>query len=251
MREEKVFFINPRGERLAGVLHHPQSGNSRGAVILCHGMESNKESGKLVFLSQALGQRGMLTLRFDFACVGESSGKFEDITYSGEMEDLKAAFSFIRARHAGKIAILGSSMGGTVALLFAAQNADVSTVVTVAAPVHPERFTSRLLTPEQIQQWRERRHTFYHGQRINVSLLHDLEQINVPEAVKRISCPVLILHGDMDDVVPVEEAHELHEYITGEKTLSILNGADHRFSDMLHMHRAISEAIEWLCEHAC
>ena len=250
MRDEKVFFINPCGETLAGILHQPRSADPRGAVILCHGMESNKESDKLVFLSQALAERGMLALRFDFACVGESSGKFEDITYTGEVGDLETAFSFIRDRHTGKIGILGSSMGGTVALLFAAQNPEVAAVVTVAAPVHPERFASRLLTPEEIQQWRNRGHTFYHGQRINVSLLDDLEQINVPEAAKKISCPVLILHGDRDDVVPVEEAHELHECINGEKKLSILNGADHRLSDAQHMNRALSEAMEWLCEHA-
>ena len=249
MPNEKVSFTNSRGDTLAGVLHYPQAHNADGAVILCHGMESNKESDKLTFLSHALTQRGMLTLRFDFAYGGKSSGRFENITYSGEVEDLKTAFSFIRVRHAGKIAILGSSMGGTVALLFAAQNRDVSTVVTVAAPVHPERFTSRLLTAEQLQQWRDTEHTFYHGQRINVSLLHDLEQINVADAAKRISCPVLILHGDMDDVVPVEEAHELHRYIPGTKKLSILKGADHRFSDPSLMHQAVSEAIEWLCEH--
>jgi len=79
MSEEKVFFDNQQGERLAGILHHPQSGNARGAVILCHGMESSKESEKLVFLGHALAQRDMLALRFDFACAGESSGKFENI----------------------------------------------------------------------------------------------------------------------------------------------------------------------------
>ena len=171
----------------------------------------------------------MLALRFDFACAGES-GKFEEITYSSEVEDLQAAFSLC-AIGTEKIAVLGSSMGGTVALLFAAQHTGVATVVTIAAPVHPERFASRLLTPAQVQEWRKMGYTFYHGQRINVSLLHDLEKLNVPEAAKKISCPVFILHGDRDDVVPVEEAHELHEYLPGSKRLFILKGADHRLSD--------------------
>jgi putative redox protein len=250
MREEKVFSVNATGETLAGILHYPQSGNARGAVILCHGMESSKESEKLVFLGQALAQRDMLALRFDFACAGESSGEFENITYSGEVEDLKAAFLFMRTRYTGKIAILGSSMGGTVALLFAAQNPEVASVVTVAAPLHPERFLWRLSTPEELQQWRDRGFTLYHGQRINVSLLDDLERINVPDAAKRVSCPVLILHGDRDEVVPVEEAHELHRYIPGAKKLSILQGGDHRLSDPLVMNRAVGEAMDWLCEYA-
>jgi putative redox protein len=213
-------------------------------------MESNKESEKLVFLGQALAQRDMLALRFDFACVGESTGCFENITYSGEVEDLKAAFLFMRTRYGGKIAILGSSMGGTVTLLFAAQSPEVSAVVTIAAPLHPERFLWRLSTPEELQQWRERGFTLYHGRRINVSLLDDLERMNVSDAAKEISCPVLILHGDRDDVVPVEEAHELHRYIPSAKKLSILKGGDHRLSDPSLMNRVVREAMDWLCAYA-
>jgi alpha/beta superfamily hydrolase len=41
-------------------------------------MESNKDSEKLIFLGQQLAQRGILTLRFDFSYVGESSGKFKE-----------------------------------------------------------------------------------------------------------------------------------------------------------------------------
>jgi|SRR5215467_13291264 len=249
MREEKVFFTNPGRETLAGILHYPSSGNARGAVILCHGMESSKESDKLIVLSRTLAQRGMFALRFDFACVGESTGSFENITYSAEVEDLQAAFSFMRARHAGKIGILGSSMGGTVALLFAARNPDVAALVTLAAPLHPERFLSRLSTPAELQQWRERGFTFYHGQRINVSLLNDLEKMNVPFALEKINCPVLILHGDRDDVVPVEEAHELHHHLAEISKLSILAGADHRISDPSLMERTLSEAVDWFCEH--
>ena len=115
MREEKVSFANPGGQKLDGVLHHPQAGIPRGGVILCHGMESNKDSDKLVLFSRELARLNLLALRFDFACA--DPGKFEEITYSGEVEDLVAAFSFIRDRHSEKIAVLGSSMGGTVATL--------------------------------------------------------------------------------------------------------------------------------------
>ncbi|NIM20793.1 MAG: osmotically inducible protein C, partial [Candidatus Latescibacteria bacterium] len=92
--EEIVSFPNTRGEILRGVLDRPDGTKAHAAAILCHGMESNKESEKIVSLSRSLAQRGILTLRFDFSYVGESSGKFADITYSGEVEDLRAAFDF-------------------------------------------------------------------------------------------------------------------------------------------------------------
>jgi len=248
MREEKISFTNSRGDTLSGVLHHAEKHSARGAVILCHGMESDKKSEKLVFLSRELARRGVLTLRFDFSYVGESSGKFEDITYSGEVEDLQAAYALLGSRDAGKTAILGSSMGGTVALMFAAREPTAAALVTISAPLHPEKFPDRILTPAQLRDWRERGFTLYNGQRLNVTLLQDLESIDVRACARKVTCPVLILHGDADDVVPVEEAYELHECLTSPKRLSILQGADHRFSNPETMRRTVSEALDWLTE---
>src|SRR5215831_6265708 len=98
MREENCSFVNRRGQALSGVLHHPHVAPPQGGVIVCHGMESNKESDKLVFLSRELARRNLLALRFDFACAVES-GRFKEITYRGEVEDLQAAFE--HGRHSG------------------------------------------------------------------------------------------------------------------------------------------------------
>jgi pimeloyl-ACP methyl ester carboxylesterase len=247
--EENVSFKNCRGDLLSGVLHVPETAPARAAAILCHGMDSSKNSGKLVFLGDALAARGLLALRFDFAYVGESNGKFEDLTCSGEVEDLRAAYEFVQTRHSGRIAIFGSSLGGTVALLFAARERDVAALVTLAAPVHPENFPRRILNAAQLEEWRRRGFIIHNGQRMNVSLLDDLEKIDVPAAAREIRCPVLILHGDADLVVPPADGRELYECLPGVKHLSILPGGDHRISDPALMRRALGEAQEWLIEH--
>lgn len=249
MFEEKVSFSTSSGKTLAGTLHHPLDQIRRGTVILCHGMDSNRNSEKLIHLGRVLARRGIATLRFDFAYVGESSEKFADITYSGEVEDLRAACSFMRDRYAGKIGVLGSSMGGTVALLFAAEEPDIAALVAIAAPVHPEAFPRRILNPEQLQRWRERGFTFYNGQRLNLTLLEDLETINVLQAARKVACPALIIHGDADEVVPVEEAHELNACLAGRKKLMIMKGTDHRLSDPVMMQQALTEVVDWLTEH--
>jgi len=246
---ERISFPNSRGDMLVGVLHHPMENHSTGAAILCHGMESHKNSEKLIFLGRELAQRGILALRFDFSYVGESSGKFEDITYSGEVEDLRAAYELVRQHRDGKIAIFGSSMGGTVALMFAAAEPQVAALATLAAPLHPETFPNRVLSPAGLQRWRERGYTRYNGQRLNLAMLEDLESIDVPAAARKIDCPVLILHGDADEVVPVAEAHELHGCLKNSKRLSILKDADHRLSDRATMQRAMLEALDWLTDH--
>jgi putative redox protein len=247
--EEKISFTINGAKTIVGILHHPVGVSPRGAIILCHGMDSTKNSEKLVSLVRDLATRGFLTLRFDFAYVGESSEQFEDITYSGEVEDLRAAWSFMRDRYSGGIGILGSSMGGTVALLFAAEEPSVAALVTIAAPVHPEAFPGRVLSRDALQKWRERGFTFYNRQRLNSALLEDLEMINVVESARKIGCPVLIIHGDNDEIVPVEEALELNACISGEKKLLILRGTDHRLSDPVTMQEALTEAVYWLTAH--
>lgn len=248
MIEEKIAFTVPTGETLAGVLHHPAADAPESAVILCHGMDSHKNSEKLVYLGRALARRGVLALRFDFRYVGESNGEFADITYSGEVADLGAAYAFVQQRHPARTAILGSSMGGTVALLFAGQEPRVAALVTVAAPIHPEAFPRRVLTDQQLQQWRERGFTIYHGQRLNATLLQDLERLDVLASARKVTCPTLVIHGEADEVVPVAEARELHACLTSPKKLCILKGTDHRFSDPHIQQRTLDGAVDWLAQ---
>ena len=247
--EEELSFRTGNGDTLSAVLHYPSQPACHGAAILCHGMDSAKNSEKLIFLARSLAERGIPAMRFDFRYVGASSGRFADITYSGEVEDLKAAYDFVQRRRLGKTVLFGSSMGGTVALLCAAQEPDIAAIVTLAAPVHPENFPTRMLTPKQLEHWRERGYTTYNGQRLNVALLEDLDTLDVAQTARQVRCPVLILHGDADEVVPVAEAYELHDCLTGPKRLSIFPGVDHRFSNPLVMRQAMSEALDWLAEH--
>ncbi len=249
MHEEQITFSNPHHQTLVGILHHPATAQPSAAVILCHGMESSKESKKIVTLSRQLAERGILALRFDFAGSGESEGKLEEITYSGEVVDLRAAYDFVLRYKPKKIGVLGSSMGGTVALLFAAEEKNVAALVTIAAPVHPERFSERLLTPEETRQWRTEGYIVYHEQRLNVSLLDDVEKIDVPGAARKVACPALVIHGDRDDTVPVEEGRELYAALGGAKKLCILEGANHRLTEPAELQTAVAETIDWLTQH--
>jgi dipeptidyl aminopeptidase/acylaminoacyl peptidase len=244
-REERITFQNPRGEKLAGILHRPAA-RADAAVVLCHGMESSKESEKITALSRRLAEREILALRFDFAGSGESEGKFEEMTYSGEVEDLRAAYSFLLRYEPKKVGIFGSSMGGTVAVLFAGQEKTVAALATLAAPLHPEKFRDKLLTPEEARQWRARGYIVYHDRRLNISLLDDAEQLDVPKAARGISCPALVIHGDRDDTVPVEEGRELFAALAGPKRLCIIEGSDHRLTDPAHLQKALAESIDWL-----
>lgn len=245
--EERVAFTNRRGQRLCGIAHRPDR-PPKAAAILCHGMGSSKESEKFILLGRDLSARGVLALRFDFACSGESEGKFEEVTYSGEAEDIAAAYDVVAQTGVEKIGVVGSSMGGTAALLFAAGGPPLAALATIAAPVHPEKFAERFLTDQLRREWRERGFIVYQGLRLNSTLLEDVERLDVAAAARKISAPVLVLHGDRDATVPVDEARELYGALAGPKRLVILKDADHRLTGA-HLQKAVDETTQWLTQY--
>lgn len=239
---ERVEFAGRRGNRLVGLWHH---GGGKRAVILCHGMESSKEGTKSVRLAHALAAAGCAALRFDFSYAGESDGEFADLTVSGEVEDLAGAWRFAAARTEGPIGVIGSSLGGTVALLFAAEEPSVAALATIAAVAYTGRF-ARALSAEQRETWRRDGIYEWQGMRLRPHFLDDVERLDVPCAVKRIRCPLLVTHGTADTVVPSEDAEAIAAGASAAVTLRLYDGADHRFSDPVLLDQLLRDLVSWI-----
>ena len=242
-------FENSRGEKLAGVMHVPDRGASRAGAVLCHGMESNKSSAKIVAMSQFLRDRGLTAFRFDFAGSGESAGDFAEISYSRQVDDLSAAVSHLVGTGVERVGLIGSSMGGSVALLYAGGGMRVAGLATIAAPSDPLEIVRQFSTQEDLDAWEESGFTEYHGRRLNRTFLDDVRQLDIVGAATHITCPVLVIHGDADETVPVEQAHRVYGALRADKKLRILPGADHRLSAPEDMAAAIQDAQDWIVRH--
>ena len=68
-------------------------------------------------------------------------------------------------------------------------------------------------------------------------------------AARKVRCPLLIIHGDKDETVPMDEAYELYGIVAGSKRLYILQGGDHRLSNPSLLKRAVDESIDWITLH--
>ena len=247
--ERQVTFSNGRGERLAGALHLPPGETGSLGVILCHGMESSKESLKLLHLGGTLSRAGYMVLRFDFTGAGESTGDFESITCTRQVEDLEAAHELLKEQGVARVGIIGSSMGGTTALVYAGAAEGVAALVTLAAPFNPRELLERDFPPEAVARWRERGFVEFNGHPLTTDFLEEALTLDVAGAVARITCPVLVIHGDADPIVPVKQARELHAALPGEKGLCILPGADHRLTREKDRGAALEQAEEWMARH--
>jgi len=210
-------------------------------------MESTKEGTKHRLLGERLSRAGLAVLRFDFSYVGESEGEFADLTFRGEVEDLAGAWEFFQARAGGPIGVLGSSMGGTVALLFAAGEPRVRALVTIAAVAEPARLLAEL-RPLELERWRRDGVFSLGGVKLKKSFLEDVETLDVAAACRRISCPTFIAHGDADRVVPPADAETIAGALAGERRVKLYPGADHRFSKASDLAELLADASRWLEE---
>ncbi|MCC6849183.1 MAG: alpha/beta fold hydrolase [Deltaproteobacteria bacterium] len=240
-----------RGPRLAGVLHLPAGvadPAGRPAVVLCHGMESTKEGAKHQALAARLSARGYVCLRFDFSYVGESEGRFEDLTISGEIEDLGGVVDWLTDRGATSFGLVGSSLGGTVAVVFAGSDPRVRALVTIAAVALPLGILERM-SPDAVEAWRRHGLRGERGERIGSGFLDDLGRVDVLGAARRLAAATLVAHGADDRVVPVTDAHALFAAMPEPKRLVVTPACDHRYSDTAHLEALIDGAVDWIAGH--
>ncbi len=137
--EETLTFTDKTGNHIAGVLATPAGGTHRLAV-LCHGFLSNKNSATNKALTAMLIPLGIATLRFDFLGHGESGGPFERLTVGAAVQQTLAAIMVGASRGYRDVALVGSSFGGLVAILAAAEHGSHCTRhYTQPAPSSPRR----------------------------------------------------------------------------------------------------------------
>ncbi len=243
-----VTMTSRRGVRLAGVLHLPAGVDEPGgrpAVVLCHGMESTKEGTKHQALAARLTALGYVCLRFDFSYVGESGGRFEDLTISGEVADLGGAVDYLTSRGTPSFAVIGSSLGGTVAVLFAGDDPRVRVLATIAAVAVPLGIVERM-SPAAVEAWRRTGVRAEGGGRLGRGFLDDLERVDVLAAARRTAAATLVTHGDADHVVPVGDAYALYAALPEPKALAITPGCDHRYSDSTHLDALLDRIVDWV-----
>ncbi len=123
--EQALTFKDHEGHRVSGILASPPSHTDR-ATVLCHGFLSNKNSMTNKTLTTLLCERGIASFRFDLFGQGESEGPFEQITVSLAVKQALAALDLVASKGYRWIGLVGSSFGGLVALMAAAQWSSLS-----------------------------------------------------------------------------------------------------------------------------
>jgi len=282
MIEQALTFYDSLGHRSSGVLAEPDRPTDR-LVVLCHGFLSNKNSTTNKVLTAQLVEQDIATLRFDFFGQGESQGPFERITVSIALAQALAALDLAASKGHRRIGLIGSSFGGLVAILAAAQWSHPPAPGAIA-PTRPEpakpgscpegRAPSRALAclglkcpvpdfeemlrlefgPEGIAEWKRTGTipdvTGRHDRvKLHFAFCEDCARHKGYEAASAVAAPTVIVQGDQDEYVPLHQSQRLMESLTTEKALHVLPGADHGFSKGDDFRRMTTLLIDWMVTH--
>ena len=230
--ENCKFFDTPNGRRLA---YHQGEGEGLGVVFL-GGFMSDMEGSKATYLHAWTKNMGRPYLRFDYSGHGKSSGKFTDGCIGDWAQD---AVDIIMAKTAGPQVIVGSSMGGWIALLLARAMPErfCGLVGIAAAPDFTEDSIWAGLSEEQ------RATIFRDGQIELPSEYDDSPYIFTRRLIEdgrqqRVLCdpltlpfPARLLHGTADASVALSVPLRILEHASGaDIRLTLVKGADHSFS---------------------
>ena len=216
---------NRHGEQLDYTFHEGEKG-SKNIVVLGHGVTGNKDRPFVVALGEGLAAVGIPALRFSFSGNGTSEGNFTDSTISKEVEDLGAVLDHLKGY---TVCYVGHSMGGAVGVLRASEDDRIQLLVSLAGMVHTKAFAQREfgdVTPDEGFMWDEP------DCPLSQAYMDDLTQINtVLNLSPQITAPWLLVHGDEDDVVPIEDSHDILAKANSQTQLITLQSANHVFSD--------------------
>ena len=236
------------GLELVGELHIPSTEKVSLALCICHGIPAGPpdpaDKGYTV-LAQQFCHAGFVTLIFNFRGTGRSEGNLDILGWS---RDLRAALDFLyglgevdRAR----ICLLGFSGGAAVVVYTAAHDPRASLVITCACPADFRSLRQRETPLQTIERFRQ------------IGAIRDkdfppsieewqkgFETIAPIQWIDRISPrPLLLVHGDADELILLEHARRLYQKAKEPKELKIIPAARHK---MRLETAAMDFVLDWL-----
>lgn len=224
-----VAIATENAKRLHGWFIAGAGAGRRPAVVLLHGWGGNAEA--MLPLARPLHDAGFSVLLIDARCHGRSD---EDSFASMPRfaEDLGHAIDWLQRRDdvdSRAVAAIGHSVGAAAVLLAAAHRSDLAAVVSIAAFAHPAAMMRRWLAAKGIPRSVGALILRY----VEWVIGHRFDAIAPVNTIRRVSCPTLLIHGDSDETVPLDEARAIHAGRCGDRVvLKIVVGGHDDYADL-------------------
>ena len=221
-------------------------GGKKPVVILCHGFKGFKDWGFFPYVSEQFAAAGFFvtTINFSHNGVGASLTEFDELekfrenTFSLEIEDLSLVLEAVKESRlplaefadSSSLGLVGHSRGG-VAVLGNGSVEGVRAIATLASITRVPAVSSA-----EEKAWREAGVFYVENARtgqqmpLGVSFLEEMLSFGprIQSLAENASAPLLVVHGDLDETVPIDSAYQLSEW-NKQASLKIIEGANHAF----------------------
>lgn len=231
--------------------HYMENGQLKPVIIFCHGYKGFKDWGAWNLMAKAFAKAGFVFVKFNFSYNGgtmEQPIDFPDLeafgnnNYSIELDDLDCVIDWVCSNseiknesNSNGISLLGHSRGGGIVCIKAEENPRVKNVISLAGV---SDYKSRFPSDEAFGSWKKEGVYFVENGRTKQQMPHyfqfytnfmeNEERLTISRAVKNLKIPHLIIHGDADTSVSIDEAKKLHAW-NPKSTFKIIEGANHVF----------------------
>ena len=231
-----VFLNRPNAPRLA---YRAMPGDGPGVLFLC-GLKSDMLGTKAEYLAAACAARGQAFTRFDYRGHGESDGVFSASLLSEWLTDALAIFDAVTA---GPTVIIGSSLGGWLALLLAERRVErVKGLIGIAAApdfsreLPPAAPGELVIIPSAYSD---------EPYRLSPDFIADAEPLCWLSRTHDLECPIHLLHGKRDADVPWKTAENIRASVpSADCAITFIADGDHRLSrpqDLARIDKAVQE----------
>ncbi len=252
-----ISFPNGRGLTLRGFIHAPKFKTGEKydtAIVFLHGFPSNCQGFSSTRIAEVMEKTNYLFLTFSFSHSPPSDGKFEDKLMSKEVEDIKYAIDFLQRNYPFKqLILMGISTGAIDASLYAWRDKRISKLVLLGAESNTKHSVRYDFTDQQVHDFWTKGYIIYdrpdhwvHRKKLKKAFYDEFFTLDIPQAIRKYKRPLLLIHGEKDEAVPLKEAEELLRMANKPKKLVVIKGADHRFSKpecFLKMLKVIGEFV--------
>lgn len=250
----KYLDFRHRGRTIRGVLHLPADpGTEAPAVVLCHGFGGNRAEFGYTFvrLAERLAERGIAAYRFDFAGCGDSDGDFADLTVSDQVSQAVAALDALAAHSAvdaGRLSLMGMSLGGLTAQLAAAQR-PVRTL-TLWAPAAGAVVMEAAGARRRAEAIAEHGYDDFGGLPVYGRFVDDGKGIDPFADAAAYTGPVLMAVGS-DDFVLSPELLDRYKALYGDHLdLNVFEAVGHGFETVAARERLVESSAAFVARNA-
>ncbi|MBG7611982.1 alpha/beta hydrolase [Polaribacter sp. BAL334] len=221
-------------------------------VIFCHGYKGFKDWGAWNLMAETFANSDFFFLKFNFSHNGgtvQNPIDFPDLeafgnnNYTKELDDLEKVIDWISTNQDFKyeaktdeISLIGHSRAGGIVLLKSNEDTRIQKVITLAGV---SDFSKRTATIGDLEEWKKEGVKYVLNERTKQKMPHfyqfyedfirNKERLNIQKATESIQIPHLIIHGDQDNVVSIEEAKNLYKW-NPNATFTVIKNADHVFN---------------------